>query len=68
MFAMKNLGLEKINELLLKHYNVFHADLVTRAIQDDDMSIEVFERGCREIQKAELVENDEFVPKGWEEV
>ena len=65
---MKNLGLEKINELLLKHYNVFHADLVTCAIQDDDMSIEVFERGCREIQKAELVEDDEFVPKGWEEV
>lgn len=65
---MKKLEIEKINELLLKQYNIFHADLVTRAIQDDDMPIEVFERGCREIQKAELVEDDEFVPKGWEDV
>ena len=65
---MKRIRLEKINKLLSIHYNIFHADLITRAIHDDDMPIDVFERWCREIQKAELMRDDEYVPKGWENV
>lgn len=60
--------IEKANCFLKHKYNIFHADLITRTIQDDNMLIEVFEHGCREIQKAELMGDDEFVPKGWEKL
>ena len=55
---------EIVHGLLLKQYSRFHADLIARAIQDDNMPIDVFEQGIVEIQKAEDSDNCEFVPKG----
>ena len=60
--------IKKVNCLLELIYNVFHADLVTRAIQDENMSVNQFEIGCYLIAIAEQQDKDEFVPKGWEEV
>lgn len=59
---------ESIHGLLLKQYSRFHADLIARATQDDNMPIDVFEQGIIEIQEAEESNNYEFVPKGWEDV
>ena len=59
---------EIVNGILLKNYSIFHANLISRAIQDDNIPIDVFERGTVEIQKAEDSNNYEFVPKGWEGV
>lgn len=60
--------IKKVNCLLELIYNVFHADLVTRAIQDENMSVNQFEIGCVLIAIAEQQDKDEFVPNGWEEV
>ena len=60
--------IEKVNSLLMTRYNIFHADLITRAMQDENISIRQFEIGCGLIAIAEQQDKDEFVPKGWEEV
>lgn len=65
--------IQKVNEfvlgLLLKQYSIFHANLISRAIiQNDNMPTDVFEQGIIEIQEAEASDNYEFVPKGWEGV
>ena len=60
--------IEKVNSLLMLKYNVFHADLITRAIQDESISVEEFEGGCITIDAAEFTNEDELVPGGWEEV
>jgi len=60
--------IEKVTSLLKLKYNIFHADLITRAIQDEDISVEEFEGGCITINAAEFTNEDEFVPSGWEEV
>lgn len=59
---------ESVHGPLLKQYSIFHADLIARATQDDNIPIDVFEQGIIEIQEAEASDNDEFVPKGWEGV
>ena len=59
---------ESIHGLLLKQYRRFYADLITRAIQDDNVSTDVFEQGIIEIQEAEASNIYELVPKGWEGV
>ena len=60
--------IEKVNSLLMTRYNIFHADLITRAVQDESISVEQFEIGCGLIAIAEQQDNDYFVPGGWEEV
>lgn len=60
--------IEKVNSLLKLKCNSFHADLITRAIQDESISVDKFEVGCYLIAIAEQQDKDEFVPKGWEEV
>ena len=60
--------IEKMNCLLELKYNVFHANLITRAIQDENISVEEFEGGCITICAAEFIDEDEFVPSGWEGV
>ena len=60
--------IEKANSFLKRKYNIFHADLITRAIQDESISVDKFEIGCGLIAIAEQQDKDEFVPKGWEEV
>lgn len=60
--------IEKVNFFLKKKYNIFHADLITRAIQNDRITVEQFKVACGVIVMAESVDGDEFVPKGWEGV
>lgn len=60
--------IEKVNYILKLKYNMFHADLITRAIQDESISVDKFEIGCNLIGIAEQQDNDYFVPSGWEEV
>ena len=60
--------IEKVNSLLMTRYNIFHADLITRAMQDESISVGQFEIGCGLITIAEQQDKDEFAPKGWEEV
>lgn len=60
--------IEKVNSFLKRKYNIFHADLITRAIQNDRITLEQFDVACGVIAMAESVDNDEFVPKGWEDI
>lgn len=60
--------IEKVNCFLKRKYNIFHADLITRAMQDENISVGQFEIGCGIIAIAEQQDKDEFVPKGWEGV
>jgi hypothetical protein len=60
--------IEKANCFLKRKYNIFHADLITRAMQDERISVNQFEIGCGIIAIAEQQDKDEFIPKGWEEV
>lgn len=60
--------IDKVNSLLMLKYNIFHADLITRAIQNDRITLEQFDVTCGVIAMAESVDNDEFVPKGWEDI
>lgn len=60
--------IEKVNCFFLRRkYNIFHADLITRAVQDERISVDKFEIGCNLIGIAEQQDNDYFVPSGWEE-
>lgn len=65
---MKQEEIDKVNSLLMLKFNIFHADLITRAIQDESISVDKFEIGCDLIGIAEQRDDDEFVPRGWEEV
>ena len=60
--------IEKVNSLLMLKYNIFHADLITRAVQDESISVDKFVIGCNLIGIAEQQDNDYFVPSGWEKV
>lgn len=60
--------IEKVNYILKRKYNIFHADLITRAIQNDRITLEQFKVACGVIAMAERSGNDEFVPKVWEGV
>lgn len=60
--------IEKVNYILKRRYNIFHADLITRAIQDESISVDKFVIGCNLIGLSEEQDNDYFVPSGWEEV
>lgn len=60
--------IEKVNSLLMLKYNIFHADLITRAIQDESISVDKFVSGCNLIGLAEEQDSDYFVPSGWEKV
>lgn len=65
---MTVLEIQKVNYLLLQQCNIFHADLITRAVQDETLSLNEFIHGRNLIIGAERNDLDEFVPKGWENV
>lgn len=65
---MTELEIGKVNYILTQKYNISHADLIARAIQDDNMSMEDFWSGCLTIDAAEFIDDDEYVPDGWENV
>lgn len=60
--------IEKVNYILKRKYNIFHADLITRAVQNDRITVEHFKISCGVIAMAERSGDDEFVPKCWEDV
>jgi hypothetical protein len=62
---MKQKEIEKVNTYLKRKYNIFHADLITRAMQDESISVGQFEIGCGLIGLAEEQDSDYFVPSGW---
>ncbi len=66
---MSEKTIEKLSWLVCCHYNVFHADLITRAMTDDNISMKDFIIGCVQIHQSEKDnEYDEFVPKEFENV
>ena len=66
--VMTQKEIEKVNYILKRIYNIFHADLITRAVQNDRITVEQFKVACGVIAMAERSGDDEFVPKIWEEV
>lgn len=62
---MTNLQAKKLTTLLEAHYNLFHADLIHKALTDDYITLSSFDNGIKEILRAERRDEDEFVPDGW---
>ena len=59
----------KLGWLLDSHYNMFHADMISRALHDDSVTIQDFIHGCVSIAMAERdMDDDEFIPKEFENV
>ena len=59
---------ESVHGLLLKQYSIFHANLISRAIQDNSMPTDVFRKGLNEVENANIAGNNDVIPKGWEGV
>lgn len=60
---------EKLSWLLESNYNLFHADMISRAIYDDNVSLKDFIVGCAAIHISERdTDDDEFTPKEFENV
>ena len=55
---MTQKDIEKANCFLRMKYNIFHADLITRAMQDESISVGQFEVGCYLIAIAEQQDKD----------
>lgn len=54
---------DKLSWLLESHYNLFHADMIQRAMNDDSISLKDFIVGCVAIYTSERDTNDnEFTP------
>lgn len=58
---------EKLSWFLENYYNLFHADLISRAMHDDSISLADFIDGVYAIKMDES-ENDEFVPEQFKNV
>ena len=60
---------EKLSWLLDCHYNLFHSDLINRALHDDRVCFADFIKGCVDIHLAELDDDgDEYVPKEFKNI
>ena len=60
---------EKLSWLLQQKFNLFHADLISRALHDDSIDIFSFMEGFKEVERSERdTDNDEFVPEVFAEV
>lgn len=56
--------LDKLQFLLQRHYNLFHADMIMRAIFDNDVSFSDFSDGEYKINVSErMTDDDEFTPE-----
>ena len=67
--VLTSLMIEKVSWLLDTHYNLFHSDMICRAMQDDDVSLKDFITGCVAIHESEKnTDDDEFTPKEFENV
>ena len=60
---------EKLSWLLDCHYSLFHSDMISRAMHDDEVSLKDFITGCVAIHTSERdTDDDEFTPKEFENV
>ena len=60
---------EKLSWLLETHYNLFHADMISRAFFADGVSLETFIRGCVDVHMSERdSEDSEFTPDAFKNV
>ena len=60
---------DKLSWLLQSHYNIFHADMIQRAMNDDSISAEDFIKGCVAIHTSERdTDDDEFTPAEFQNV
>lgn len=54
---------EKLNELLQQYFNLFHADMIQRAVMDDSITVDDFRTGVMQIKASEWqTDDDEFTP------
>lgn len=61
---MNDLMQKKISWLLRSHYNLFHADMMQRALNDESVSLKDFITGCVAIHTSERdTDDDEFTPE-----
>ena len=60
---------EKLSWLLQSHYNLFHADMIQRALNDDTISFKDFILGCVAIHTSERDTDDcEFTPEEFKNI
>lgn len=60
---------EKLSWLLESHYNLFHADMIQKALGDDTISLKDFIAGCVAIHVSERdTDDDEFTPNVFKNV
>ena len=66
---MNDFQINKLSEILREHFNLFHADMICRAVQDDTISVEDFKLGVLAIKSAENNSfDDEFTPQQFKNV
>ena len=67
--GVSNEVVEKISRYLQTRHNMFHADMIQRAMFDDSISAEDFINGCVAIHASERdTDDDEFTPAEFENV
>ena len=67
--GVSNEVVEKISWYLQTRHNMFHADMIQRAMFDDSISAEDFINGCVAIHASERdTDDDEFTPAEFENV
>ena len=60
---------EKLSWILESHYNLFHADMIQRAMYDNNVSLLDFINGCNAIRESERdTDDDEFTPEEFKNV
>ena len=60
--------INKIHSAITRSHSMFYADMICRAIQDNAIDEETFVSGIEEIYWAYKENENEYVPKGWENV
>ena len=60
--------INKVHSALTRSHSTFYADMICRAIQDNTIDEETFVSGIEEIYWAYKENENEYVPKGWENV
>ena len=60
--------INKVHSALTRSHCMFYADMICRAIQDNVIDEETFVNGIEEIYWAYKENENEYVPKGWENV
>lgn len=58
----------KVYDYLVWRHNIFHANMIHRAVYDKNVSEEDFLSGCKKIYESERDGEDEFIPSEFENV